>query len=86
MNHHIHRKELEHMMTKSVKITENSTSIRASNDHINQKIVPQTPLPIPRRELDEFLFHEGTARHAYTYLGAHAETDPDGKERVIIRC
>ena len=73
------------MMTKSVKTTENNTSIRETDDNIDQKIAPETPLPFPRRALDEFLFHEGTARHAYTYLGAHAEAAPDGEERVIFR-
>ena len=65
------------MPTKSVKITETSTSIREA---LSTEAAPDTLREIPlspeaeallphRRELDEFLFHEGTARHAYTYLG-----------------
>ena len=39
-----------------------------------------------RQELDEFLFHEGTARHVYTYLGSHAEKDPQtGEARMVFR-
>ena len=85
------------MTAKSVKITEISTSIRES-ERVSAETVAgpqagpqvglhagQPPLPFPRRALDEFLFHEGTARHAYTYLGAHAEPDPEGQERVIFR-
>ena len=81
------------MPTKSVKITETSTSIREA---LSTEAAPDTLREIPlspeaeallphRRELDEFLFHEGTARHAYTYLGAHAEVGTDGSERVIFR-
>ena len=73
------------MPTKSVKITEKSTSIREEE---TQEIAlsPQAEAHAPfRRELDEFLFHEGTARHAYTYLGAHAERDEDGGEQVVFR-
>ena len=73
------------MPTRSVKITEKSTSIREEE---TQEIAlsPQAEALAPyRRELDEFLFHEGTARHAYTYLGAHAETDETGGEQVVFR-
>ncbi len=31
------------------------------------------PFPPYRRELDEYLFHEGTAHRAWSYLGAHEE-------------
>ena len=69
------------MTTKSVKITEKSTSIQQTEE--------ASPSPVPpaphRRPLDEFLFHEGTARHAYDYLGAHAEAGEDGRERVVFR-
>ena len=41
--------------------------------------VPKVTDP-DRRALDEYLFHQGTARHAYTYLGAHTERD-----RVVFR-
>ena len=63
------------MPTKSVNITEISTSIREPD--------PAPPIPVPphRKPLDEFLFHEGTARHAYEYLGAHEETDSEGREK-----
>ena len=78
------------MPTKSVKITETSTSIRealsteAAPDTLREfPLSPEAEALLPhRRELDEFLFHEGTARHAYTYLGAHAETDETGGEQV----
>ena len=63
------------MRTKTVKIPDMSTSLRQDTAR------PATE----RRELDEFLFHEGTARHAYTYLGAHAERDAEGREWVIFR-
>ncbi len=69
------------MSTKSVKITEKNTSIR-DEAPADPAAAVYSPL---RRELDEFLFHEGTARHAYTYLGAHAELDEDGRERIIFR-
>ena len=69
------------MATKSVKITEKTTSIRETGTPTVDS-VPFSPL---RRELDEFLFHEGTARHAYTYLGAHAELGEDGKECIVFR-
>ena len=73
------------MPTKSVKITEKTTSLR---DRTDDEILPASEaraLRPYRRELDEFLFHEGTARHAYGYLGAHAETGADGAERIIFR-
>ena len=69
------------MLTKSVKITEKTTSIR-EDDGATSAGSEFSPL---RRELDEFLFHEGTARHAYTYLGAHAEADEDGRECIVFR-
>ena len=69
------------MPTKSVKITEKTDSLR-ENKTPPQEAVPLRPL---RRELDEFLFHQGTARHAYTYLGAHAEPGEDGNEHIIFR-
>jgi 1,4-alpha-glucan branching enzyme len=73
MNRYIYRKESEPMPTESVKITEKNILSPAETD---------SPL---RRELDEFLFHEGTAHRAHTYLGAHAETDGQGEERVVFR-
>ena len=69
------------MPTKSVKSTEKITSIR---DVPSQPAHTDSPAP-HRGELDEFLFHEGTARHAYTYLGAHTEADVQGGEQVIFR-
>ena len=69
------------MATKSVNFTENTTSIRETNDLTVDSVSP-SPL---RRELDEFLFHEGTSRRAYTYLGAHAEPDENGRERIVFR-
>ena len=69
------------MPTKSVKSAEKITSIR---DVPSQSAPADSPAP-HRKELDEFLFHEGTARHAYTYLGAHAESDGQGGEQVIFR-
>ena len=69
------------MSTKSVKITEKSTSIQRDGA-ITSSAAPPAPY---RRPLDEFLFHEGTARHAYTYLGAHAEADENGVEQVVFR-
>ena len=61
------------MPTESVKITEkNILSPAETNGSL-------------RRELDEFLFHEGTAHRAHTYLGAHAETDGQGEERIVFR-
>ncbi len=69
------------MTDKSVKITEKSTSI-CETDAPTVESVPFRPL---RREQDEFFFHEGTARYAYTYLGAHAELGEDGKECIIFR-
>ena len=35
-------------------------------------------------ELDRYLFHEGNARHAYDYMGAHRQKTEDG-ERVLFR-
>ena len=67
------------MPTKSVKITENSTSIRKPDN------APSPSVPPHRKPLDEFLFHEGTARHAYEYLGAHEETDSEGREVIVFR-
>ncbi len=70
------------MMTETVKKKQISTSTR------------EGPTPFPRlsaphrRELDEYLFHAGDARRAYTYLGAHTESDPavdSGAERVVFR-
>ena len=69
------------MPTKPVKSTENNTSIRDASSRTSH-----TDSPTPhRREFDEFLFHEGTARHAYTYLGAHAEPDAEGREKIVFR-
>ena len=76
------------MPTKSVKITEISTSIREEEPRVASAapLSPEEEALVPfRRELDEFLFHEGTARHAYTYLGAHAEVDETGGEQVVFR-
>ena len=73
------------MSTKSVKITEKNTSIRDENPADSAPSAAGAVYSPLRRELDEFLFHEGTARHAYTYLGAHAELDEDGRERIIFR-
>ena len=56
LNRYIYRKESEPMPTESVKITEKNTLSSAEAD---------SPL---RRELDEFLFHEGTARRAHAAL------------------
>ena len=67
------------MPTKSVKITETSTSIQEPNSASPDLIPPH------RKPLDEFLFHEGTARHAYEYLGAHEETDSEGREVIVFR-
>ena len=69
------------MPTKSVKSTEKITSIR---DVPSQSAHADSLAP-HRKELDEFLFHEGTAHHAYTYLGAHAEPDEEGREKIIFR-
>ncbi len=70
------------MMTETVKKREISTSIK-------KKATPFPSLSAPhRRELDEYLFHAGDARRAFTYLGAHAESDPavnGGEERVVFR-
>ena len=49
LNRYIYRKESEHMATKSVKITEKTTSIRETNTPTLDS-VPFSPL---RRELDE---------------------------------
>ena len=63
-----------------------STSIREPSDAPSPVIAAGSPPPVPhRRELDEFLFHEGTARHVYTYLGAHVEEDSEGRETVVFR-
>ena len=40
----------------------------------SKKNAPAPPLA-ERWELDEFLFHQGTARHIWRYLGAHGEGD-----------
>ena len=61
-----------------------STSIRIDED------LPTTPTNTNhRRELDEFLFHEGTARRMWTYLGAHVEDEilADGatESRAVFR-
>ena len=69
------------MKTESVKATELSTSIKEP-DQVQDK--PSSLRPY-RQELSEFLFHEGTARYAYTYLGAHAEPDGNGGEAVVFR-
>ena len=73
------------MPTKSVKITEKSTSICEDTYDTTPSVPSARAMKPHRRELDEFLFHEGTARHAYDYLGAHAEVGDDGVERVIFR-
>ena len=53
------------MMTDPVKRTEKSTSI------------VETPpaASVHHHTMDEYLFHQGTARHAYQYLGANEEGD-----------
>ena len=73
MNSYIYRKDSGHMPTKSVKITEKSTSICEDTYDTTPSLPSAKAMKPHRRELDEFLFHEGTARHAYDYLGAHAE-------------
>ncbi len=75
------------MMTNKVTAKEASTSIREQAPDTPSVKEPPTPLP-HRQKADEYLFHAGTARRAWMYLGAHAETDPsadDGAERVIFR-
>ncbi len=70
------------MMAETVKKCEISTSIRAESDQPSAAAAPY------RREVDEFFFHAGNARRAWTYLGAHAECDPSvdgGAERVVFR-
>ncbi len=63
-----------------------STSIRESEEMCPPAAhVPAGP---HRRALDEYLFHAGKARHAWAYLGAHAECDPaidGGNERMVFR-
>ena len=73
------------MATKSVKITEKNTSVRDEAE--SRPLAPSATKTLRpyRSELDEFLFHEGTARHAYGYLGAHAVVGEDGVEWVIFR-
>ncbi len=63
------------MMTKSVN----------SSPETPSKAPAKAPQPTYRRELDEYLFHAGTARHAWTYLGAHAECDEAGQECIVFR-
>ncbi len=70
------------MMAETVEKHEISTSIRDETDAI------VLPFPPHRREADEFFFHAGDARRAWTYLGAHAECEPmvdGGAERVVFR-
>ena len=69
------------MMTKSVENNEIGTSIREGDDSYACKMPPH------RRAMDEYLFHQGTARHAWEYLGAHAEPDPlnPEAERIVFR-
>ncbi len=70
------------MMTKSVETPSECTSIREDSAPARHPAVPH------RRELDEFLFHAGDARHAWNYLGAHAESNPEvdsGAERIVFR-
>ena len=58
------------MMTEKVEKAEMSTSIAQ----------PPSAPEQTERALDEYLFHQGTARHAYDFLGAHEEG-----ERVVFR-
>ena len=51
------------MMTEKVKKAEKSTSIVSMPPVADEK----------ETALDEYLFHQGTARHAFNYLGAHEE-------------
>ncbi len=70
------------MMTKTVEIPSDSTFIPENNTPFPRLSAPH------RREFDEFIFHAGDARHAWNYLGAHAESDPavdGGEERVVFR-
>ncbi len=74
------------MMTKTVEKASESTFIRESTPCPGEDSLR---LSEPhRREFDEFIFHAGEARHAFNYLGAHAECDPavdGGTERVVFR-
>ncbi len=73
------------MMTKTVEKPLKNPSGRDESSVAT--VFPRLSAP-HRREFDEFIFHAGDARHAWTYLGAHAECDPavhDGEERVVFR-
>ncbi len=70
------------MMTKSVDIHRESDASHPHTTPFPRLVAPH------RREFDEFIFHAGDSRHAWSYLGAHAETDPavdGGAERVVFR-
>ncbi len=72
------------MMTETVKKPKKRTVIKAQGD---APTPPTAHLP-HRRALDEYLFHAGTSRMAWSYLGAHAESDPavgGGSERIVFR-
>ncbi len=76
------------MMTDKSALSDNaiiSTSIRTDEDIA---LPTETQAGPHRRASDEYLFHAGNARRAWTYLGAHAESDPaidGGRERVVFR-
>ena len=78
---YIYRKDSEPMANQSVKFTENITSVHEGDEPAVRAV---SPAPL-RRESDERLFHGGAARHAYTYLGAHAERGEEGDERIVFR-
>ncbi len=70
------------MMTETVKKCQITSSAEA-----DPSCFPRVSSP-HRREIDEYLFHAGHARRAWTYLGAHAECDPaieGGAERIVFR-
>ncbi len=74
------------MMTKTVENVPNSMSDREKTPCPNTE-APHLSAP-HRREFDEYIFHAGDARHAWTYLGAHTKCDPavdGGAERVVFR-
>ncbi len=70
------------MMAETVKKRRKASTIMAET---TTALSPPGP---HRRALDEYLFHAGNARHAWTYLGPHVECDPtvgEGEERVVFR-
>ena len=73
------------MASKSVKITENSTSTTMPICEDTPTASPPVPPSPLQRAQDELPFFEGTAHHAYTYLGAHAERGEDGEEQIVFR-